>query len=197
MQDSSFHTDGTELVARPRKGVKPGEALADLLFSLLLSPILARISSELDDLGLLLRPVASTHIFAQDDSPEPVTDATFADDTAFMVVLASVIDHQQARSSLSTAAGVIHRALASKGLIPNYGKGKSGVLLHVHGPSSRSFRRHCMIEHSVVIQVDRSSNDVILVVDSYKHLGTTAASNAASSVSAAALQLTPCCSVRD
>ena len=63
MQDSSFYVEGTETLARPRKGVKPGDALADLLFSLLLAPILERIAHDLDAVGLLLRPAVAAHTF--------------------------------------------------------------------------------------------------------------------------------------
>ena len=96
MQDSSFYVEGTETLACPRKGVKPGDALADLLFSLLLAPILERIAQDLDAAGLLLRPVVSAPVFSDPDSDPsvPISDATFADDTAFLIRLPMLSDQR-------------------------------------------------------------------------------------------------------
>ena len=85
-----FHVQDAIEVAATLKGTRPGDSLADLLFSILLSPVLAEVQELEVSLGLAFGLSKSTDtLFATQDDPEVVlcTDVTFADDTAFMGVL--------------------------------------------------------------------------------------------------------------
>ena len=64
LQGSTFTVRGSGLIARPRKGFKPGDTIADLLFSLTLALILKDIARELSSLGLLYQSAKAPKCFA-------------------------------------------------------------------------------------------------------------------------------------
>ena len=55
-----------------------------------------------------------------------ITDAIFADDTAFLIRLPTLSDQRSSVQALALGAGIVHKAFMAKGLTPNYGRGKSG-----------------------------------------------------------------------
>lgn len=179
---SSFMVKGSALFSRPRKGMKPGDTLADLMISVTLAPILEDIAERLANLGVLYRPEPHTRVFLEADGHDHITDATFADDTAFMIMLNNIIQCTQATDTLSTAAGTIASAFASRGLQPNFKKGKSGAVLFPFGRGCQVFKRHCLLDKGGKIPVAGSDGDNLLIDVTYKHLGTMAASNMSMSV---------------
>lgn len=76
-------------IARPKEGTRPRNPLADLLFSIILAPILIEIESALSYLGLLFLPDPPVRVFTSENEIGFVSDGTFADDTCFALVLAS------------------------------------------------------------------------------------------------------------
>ena len=88
--DTWFHVQDANDLAATLKGTRPGDSLADLLFSILLCFVLDEVQELESKLGLAFgchkRPEP---IFAKASDPQEVlsTDITFADDTAFLGVL--------------------------------------------------------------------------------------------------------------
>ena len=84
-----FTVRGTDLIGRPARGSRPGDPLADILYNVMLSPILADISLQLEEVGLLFTAQIDEHFFSTPEDKVPISDSTFADDTTFLVVLPS------------------------------------------------------------------------------------------------------------
>ena len=119
-------------MAATLKGTRPGDSLADLLFSILLCPVLDEVQELESKLGLAFGcPKSPEPIFAKASDPQEVlcTDITFADDTAFLGVLPAGLPPVDMLSLLHDWALGIHNIFVKRALIPNYDVGKSSLLL--------------------------------------------------------------------
>ena len=97
-------------------------------------------------------------------------------------------DQRSSVQALALGAGIVHKAFMPKGLTPNYGKGKSGILLYLWDAGSRPFRRRILLQHDCRLPIE--GTDARISVDSnYKHLGTTSASNASLAIEIAQRRL--------
>ena len=86
--DTWFHVQDANDLAATLKETPPGDSLADLLFSILLCPVLAEVQELESKLGLAFDCSKSPErIFAKAVDPQEVlcTDITFADDTRDIV----------------------------------------------------------------------------------------------------------------
>ena len=170
--DTWFHVQDANEVAATLKGTRPGDSLADLLFSLLLSPVLAEVQELEVSLGLAFGLSKSTDpLFATQDDPEEVlcTDVTFADDTAFMGVLPVNLPPDEMLSLVHEWALGIHNIFVKRALIPNYDVGKSSLLLVPAGKNSTHYKKvFAACEQGVWIEPALCH---LRLVDRSKHLG--------------------------
>ena len=129
--DTWFHVQDANDLAATWKGTRPGDSLADLLFSILLSPVLAKVQELESKLGLAFVCSKSPEpIFAKASDPHEVlcTDITFADDTAFLGVLPAGLPPVDMLSLVQDWALGIHNIFVKRALIPNHNVGKSSLL---------------------------------------------------------------------
>ena len=170
--DTWFRVQDANEVAATLKGTRPGDSLADLLFSILLSPVLAEVQELEVSLGLAFGlSKSTTPLFATQDDPEEVlcTDVTFADDTAFMGVLPVNLPPDEMLSLVHEWALGIHNIFVKRALIPNYDVGKSSLLLVPAGKNSTHYKKvFAACEQGVWIEPALCH---LRQVDMSKHLG--------------------------
>ena len=162
-------------VVRTFRGTRPGGALADIIFNLLFSRVLARrdqacltgTAPQVPWDGLRAPVPASSQ-----DSQQvlQVQDVVFADDLASFV---SVDSPTTLRPALSGVAAATLNVLPEHGMSANLGPTKTAALVLAHGRGSRAVKRALFSElkgrmpvwpeHAGAVHLD--------LVTSYKHLG--------------------------
>ena len=139
--DTCFAVDFAGDIARSRRGSRPGNPMADLIFALVLAPVLHATDAELAGEGLKPRPVASARkwLLTPEEELEDgmASDTTYADDMAFMIEAAPARDFLDA---VRTLVDLVHKGLVSRGLLPHYGAGKSGVLISANGQGASKLK---------------------------------------------------------
>ena len=164
--DTWFAVDFVRAAARSRRGSRPGSPLADLIFALILAPVLYDMDAALEAEGLKPQVVASAGrwLVGPDESIADgmVTDTTYADDMAFMIEAAPSRDFLDASRFL---VELVHRGLISRGLLPHYGAGKSGLMISANGQGAIKLKQAI---HDG--RLETVSTAVLLVAD-YVHLG--------------------------
>ena len=128
------------------------------------------------NLGDILEAAFAAHLAHQDPA---LPDVSYADDSAFVMSCIA--------SSLADVTGlaccIIKSVFTKYGLPMNFGKGKSEVVLGIHGENARSTWREVMIDRGGRIQHAAFETQVdILVSASYKHLGSMMAANGSMAV---------------
>ena len=159
-------------------GTRPGDNLADLLFSYLFAAVLAKVKqsllSEGIDVGLgwSERMRGSVVPVPADPSSAGVclTDCTWMDDMCLMVSTRTATD---LFPTLRFAAGVLLDQCLSHGMTPNLDKGKSEVIVMVHRKGSRAVRRQYLSskEPTVECAAQLWNGAGIRVASCYRHLG--------------------------
>ena len=152
------------------KRTRPGDSLADLLFSILLSPVLAEVQELESKLGLASGCSKSPEpIFAKIGDPQEVlsTDITFADDTAFLGVLPAGLPPVDMLSLVHDWALGIHNIFVKRALIPNYDVGESSVWIE---PALCHLRHVDVSKHLGSMVVSRCSMDAEIAYVKGKHV---------------------------
>ena len=157
ISNSWFQVPGSSSVCEPQTGTRPGDPLADLLFSYAMSQILFEVYCELGRIGCV----------CPEEGLPPGT--TWADDTCVLLAGESAtIDNR-----VAVAFSVMHQVLQRHGLTPTYGPGKTAAMISYRGKDSAKFHRRryrakkpllpCLVEHGNSVQLE--------VVLTYRHLG--------------------------
>lgn len=175
---SWFTVRNFQCVAITRKGTRPGDRLADLLFSVLLAPILVRIQDDFVDLAIAPKTSRLEHgCWARGSGPqfEWCTDTTFADDVACITILPkdTVPEHMGAR--LQGTCECVHRHMLAAGLVPNSVPGKSALMVTPAGKYAHKFKNKLALVLRTQIHLPHAG-ECISAVSSYKHLGSRLAS---------------------
>ena len=171
-----YQTRGDTTTMATLRGTRPGDGYADLLFNVVLSQVLKDIANTLVESGLNItytwNGIRSFAGASQGDCVTKALNVVWADDIAVM------IKHGQA-AQLHEALPIIIATyidrLATRGLLLNFGPGKSEVILMLRGPGSVALRRQLFsVEEPVIpVQTDFMGTFDIRLVLKYKHLGVT------------------------
>ncbi len=162
-----FCTGHSSVLARSRRGSRPGNALADAIFSLSFAAPLGSIAEFICRQGWTLDSVPQTRLLSKADAPpSSLTDVAYADDG---LLLAALRDHTDVRRQATALAETIHISMRSFGYDPNYKRHKSGIMVAFTG---RGHRPACTRFHSGgdVIHSERWQFQVHIVRD-YQYLG--------------------------
>ena len=175
-----YHVRGDPSLIATYRGTRPGDGYADLLFSAVMSRVLDLLQAELEEAGLCVdfewNGAKSFHAGPGNTSSSKALSITWADDVAVM------IRHGTAGQLLEALQIVIASfidKLASRGLLLNFGRGKTEVMLLLRGPGSRQLRRdlfNCP-DPKLTIETDTMGTVDIRLVVKYKHLGHTLHAN--------------------
>ena len=170
-----FSTEGRSELVRTCGGTRPGSPCADLVFNMLFSKVMHKLRDSLYAQGLLCDFDWSGARSLFPDSPLPdkietLFDIIWADDLAVLFVSPD-------GTSAPARAKVIARELIDfclrYGLKPNFGRGKTELLLTVRGRGSVSVRRD-LFEHpdpQLEVPSQYLPNCKIRLITQYRHLG--------------------------
>ncbi|CAE7260050.1 unnamed protein product [Symbiodinium sp. CCMP2592] len=157
-----FRFRRSETVVQTGVGSRPGDNCADLVFGYLFACVLQDLKQELSSRRILSSHGASESL--------AVMDSTWMDDLALMVKVSAAKDLPAAARSATQA---LVDCCFSRGLVPNFGRGKTEILLVPMGPGSREVKAEvfrdkdpCLSFHSA-----HAGRVAVRLVTQYQHLG--------------------------
>ena len=167
-----FAVNGAGEAARSKKGTRPGNPLADLLFALLVDPALRDIEADVSRVGWALDLDADLNVFCSPgDSPDnSATNTAYADD---VVTAALAPLHLGPEATLEVArhvVAIVARRFLERGLLLNPAPGKSELLLIPVGAGSKALLR-IILPPSGRCEVSVTGLGEVGVVSSYRHIG--------------------------
>ena len=177
--DSWFVHGSLEGTAIVRSGTRPGDNLADMVFSFLFAEILASLRRQFDQAGLrltlpwnqnwLCAPPRQTDIDSPDADVRPV-DITWMDDLALLVT-AERSEDLPSRVAAVASATITECVQAT--LLPNLAQGKTEAVLSLRGPRSSAVRAEIFRGSDPSIQLHSTvwPEARLRVVPCYKHVG--------------------------
>ena len=168
-----FLVPGCEVVTEARRGSRPGDSMADLLFTIAFRHLLAKVQSELRDYGVLTEmwwsgrkePVATEDLLERMEVLGPI----WADDLAVMLTADS---SSLLLERVSHVAGVLIDFLLIHGMQPNLRPSKTEVFIDLRGPGSVECRRQIHNDGYILMTASKHMQQPLRIVGSYKHLGT-------------------------
>eukprot|EP00439_Symbiodinium_sp_Y106_P020570 s2823_g2.t1 len=174
-----FRFRGGDKVVETGIGSRPGDNVADLVFSYLFACVLSDLKAHLQDAGILtclpwdvtfqgeVQPISTLDSAATD---LPVMDVTWMDDLSLMIRTRRAGDLPGVTSR--AAAALIDHCL-SRGLVPNLDKGKTEVIMSPVGAGSRQVRAAAFRDKDPALCVESDSLGTVpvRVVSQYRHLG--------------------------
>lgn len=171
-----FVVSGSEVFTEARKGSRPGDSVADLLFTIAFRHLLAKVSQELHECGVLLQLSWSgeRRPFQPDGQMDmghhiDVLGPVWADDLA---VLMTAESSEVLLNNVQRAAGTLFDTLLLNGMQPNLGPSKTELLLELRGPNSTPLRKQIAMDEFQLTTTSRYLQDKVRIVGSYRHLGT-------------------------
>ena len=179
---ANFHTctwyqvRGDHTTISTLRGTRPGDGYADLLFNVVLSRVLQAIEEELTEAGLDItltwNGVRSFDVQPAGQHTTKALNVVWADDVAVL------IRHGQAEQLAKAVPVVIATyidRLATRGLLLNFGAGKSEVMMMLRGPRSVALRRSIFAssDPTLAVETDFMGTFHVRLVQRYKHLGMT------------------------
>ncbi|OLP84254.1 hypothetical protein AK812_SmicGene34892 [Symbiodinium microadriaticum] len=151
-------------VIRTRAGTRPGDSIADALFSLLQADFMAGLRQRMGDAGLLEDPITASS-FGGPKLLAPI----WADDTAVLLA------HATAKGLLAKTQATlafVHEEFTRRCMLPNYARGKSEVLLSPRGRGAPAVRQLVHIKQGGLLSFYPSSGPQhVFCVRRYVHLG--------------------------
>ena len=151
---------GADRYILPRTGSRPGDPLADTLFGFLMAKCMHRIADRFDHDEL-------TTVWS---GPAKATPAlAWVDDAVFHVEAPSI----EILDKVTKALQIVHEEMLRMGLQPNYGVGKTEVLLSFKGKQATQVSQRFHREQGGVVRVFNEVDGMLTVrtVTAYKHLG--------------------------
>ena len=148
-------------IKAPQTGSRPGDPLADVVFSMLMTRVLETIEMRLNDADLIDPGFESPYAHA--------VNLTWVDDAAFAI-------YSNAADLCSKTAAtmeIIITVMLEHGLNLNFGPGKTAILMAYHGRGAVRARQQRERDHPHELQVmsEHLGAIPVLIVGAYKHLG--------------------------
>ena len=173
-----FRLPRSARLARTRKGSRPGDNMADLLFAFAFKRLLTRVLDELALQGcpVEFRSCVEAHPYPQQlPSPRYLTfkalGPIWADDLAVMLC-----DAEPGRllRKVTTVSQVLFERFALTGMDMNLQRGKTEVVLDLRGAGAKKIREDLnRVKPPTICVPTTTLGDIfITVVAKYKHLGT-------------------------
>ena len=177
LQHTWFRFEQGSSVTETGIGTRPGDNLADLIFSFVFARVLHQVREQVDRAIGLTRlpwhgdmlnqpyPVAST-----ERSSLPLLDCTWMDDSALVVGAASAADLPQ---RLCVVISALLDSCLGRALLPNLDRGKTEAVVSLTGPASRSVRSELFRHDPPTLKAESRlwPTARVKLVAAYKHLG--------------------------
>ena len=164
--------DDDQLIATHR-GTRPGDGFADLVWNLVYSRFLHRVSARLEA-TTAYHPLPWNGLcgLLADRGERMVQSfsATWADDTAVLGWTHQAMDMVPA---LQTTAEILYEELTKLGMRPNTKQGKTEAIVDIRGPKSVPCRQHLHhgLQGHVPLRLTDPTLDTLRVIPCYNHLG--------------------------
>ena len=177
LQHTWFRFEHGDMLTETGIGTRPGDNLADLIFSYVFSQVLRQVRSSVDSaIGLSTlpwHPDMMGQIFEIAEAPIeeiPLLDCTWMDDAALVVTGQSPGDLV---TRLGHIAGALLDGCLGRALLPNLDRGKTEAVVSLTGPGSRKARANLFRDDPATIAAHSTHwpSARIKVVPLYKHLG--------------------------
>ena len=173
LESTWFQMRGDSKLVQTKRGSRPGDSYADLLFSFALEKILKAAVEQvatcfpdiLVDWDGHRTPFRSSEPSHQLEPVMPI----WADDVAMAF---DDRDPDALISKCETIAMIVFDRLRASGLQPNLSPGKSEILVDVRGPGSLRVRRQIHLHDCKLTIPSQVEERQLTVVGAYRHLGT-------------------------
>ena len=174
MSQTYFTLPGLDLPCQTTRGTRPGDPIADILFNMCMTAILADVHAEVQQatstcwLGAAA-PV--TDLSSADPMPlEAYADVTFVDDIA--VLLHARTNDRLIVLTQSIVEALVH-ATDKRGLTINFDRGKTELLWNLAGKATKSIKTAIHLAgNSLQWQTGEGQTFTLPICPAYKHLGT-------------------------
>ena len=164
LQGTHFRMQGGSFLTATQAGVRPGDSLADALFSFVQADFLRALEHDLSAQGFF-----EDDLLADTTLTGRLLAPTWADDT---VPLVSAPSCWRLLDKVSILGSTVHRLLHCRGLRPNYSKGKTEVVAALIGPQAQACRRHLHITRADWFEFPAAEGpQQVKCVTAYTHLG--------------------------
>ena len=177
LQQTRFSLPGQGDVVRTCLGSRPGDGLADILFSLVFADVLVTVRSELQGVESLcilwdesMRGSVQETATASAQPDIGFLDVSWMDDLA---ILGACSTAKEAPEVLATTAGILIDTCLSRGMFPNLDRNKTEVIVGLRGKGAHAVRKALLSDTEPrLLTTSRCwPEQRIRVVASYKHLG--------------------------
>ena len=173
-QDTHFLVEGVGSVARTRKGTRPGDPLADMLFNIMLAPLLRSAQEVLVNKKVqvtLEKVEAPVYASPLDPSEATLGNVTLADDCVFPCVVPHGLAPEELPQLIAGITSDIAKLFSARGLALNFASGKCGMVVVTAGKFARRYRQVLFLERGAKIKIPDYGAELHLD-NVYKHLGT-------------------------
>ena len=177
LQHTWFRFEQGATVTQTGIGTRPGDNLADIIFSFVFARVLHQIRCQVEDCQALTElpwhPEMLNNVWAvecQSCDSVSILDTTWMDDAAFVLRHSgaqALVDH------LGQTAGALLDSCLGRALLPNLDSGKTEAVVSLQGKHSRSLRARLFRDDPAVIPAQSNlwPGAHIRLVSQYKHLG--------------------------
>ena len=177
LSDTWFSWSQTSDLAVVRGGTRPGDNLADMLFSFLFAEVLHRIRRAIAEHGLACnlgwhpawRHSLGSDLPPQTEGPGPI-DVSWMDDLA---LLSSSKSAEGTVSATQHIASILLDECLHALLMPNLSKGKTEAIVSLVGPGSRRLKQELFVDSDPTFPLQSAMwpEARLRVTPAYKHLG--------------------------
>ena len=168
-----FQIHNDNVVIETQRGTRPGDGYADLVWNLVYSKFIHRLSARLQATGAYEPYTWNSKVgleAAEGDQEEYGLTTTWADDTA---VMGWHTDATSIVPMLRATTEIVYEELLRLGMQPNTKPGKTEALVDIRGAHSLTCRQHLHgpCKSAIALDVDDTEMNSLRVVPNYVHLG--------------------------
>lgn len=178
LQGTWFKLMGAERISQTRRGSRPGDNVADILFAFAFRRILQKVLDQLRDEGcpMQVESLGVAHPYPDQLGVYPLVSfdtlgPIWADDLAVLVAADTA---QLLINKLTYVGGVLFDHLERAGMQVNFGAGKTEAVIDIRGPGALDIRKELYRHHPPMFEFPNRDGPkrFCRLVATYKHLGT-------------------------
>ena len=161
LHTTAFRFENAPGLMQSRAGTRPGDSIADLLYSFLLQDMLREVQHEL--------PAASCDPVLCHAAIDCPFQSTWADDVAQPF---SAPDCDTLLRKAEQIVGVFHRAMLRRAVVPNYARGKTEFVFAFRGLGAMRSKRTLHVCKEALLRVEVGAQPLqVHCAQAYVHLG--------------------------
>ena len=172
LQNTWFTTCTRRHVTESLAGTRPGDGLADVVFSFVFHRLLKKVHLELQAIQQWDQVIHCEEVNIAREPPRsqgipPMVEVVWADDLAF------ALNAPTAEEAIHKIRTVAQHLFFRHGMQPNMARNKTEIMLHLQGAGSRQVKKDIYNCEAPVLHIDGVPSDYaeIKLTGAYKHLG--------------------------